>query len=105
MRVVVRQTQGTQTQTQVLWVSTVQRTGPGTFTGTLTDDAPLLDGLEIGSTVTFPLSDVRDWCWTQADGSFYGGFTTRATLPRMAPDQAAQLLPRMLSPAVPDFWK
>ncbi len=105
LRVVVRQSVDGQTQSQVMWIAPLRKTGPGSFEGTLAEYPTQLTGLDIGSTVTFTQADIRDWSWTQADGTSYGGFTTRATLTRMPPAKAKQAAQWLRTPAVPQNWK
>ncbi len=105
VRVVIRQTGVDSSSTQVLWIAPLRQIGPGRFAGTVADHPTELPGMTIGNQVEFDEDAIRDWSWTQPNGTAYGCFTIRAILPWMKAEQAAQVSQRLISPAVPEEWR
>ena len=71
-----------------IWVAAVRRTSGG-LSGVLANDPVHLDKRR-GDPVVFTEAMVSDWSY-EARGRLWGNFTTRAVLPTLRSDQAAQL--------------
>ena len=72
-----------------IWINQVARKGDQ-LSGVLVNEPNRVPGLHQGSPVTFSVDSVSDWAY-QKDGKRWGGYTTRAMLPYLAPERAAEI--------------
>ena len=71
-----------------------RETHPGRFT-CIVDDSPQSRRLRLGDRHAFTRDAIADWKYTDADERIHGGYTIRATLPTMAADARAEIIPRL----------
>jgi uncharacterized protein YegJ (DUF2314 family) len=76
-----------------IWANDVVRNGE-TVTATIANEPRDIANLAKGQRVTVPLSQLTDWMYVR-DGKYHGGYTIRALVPFMTPEQAAAMRKRL----------
>jgi uncharacterized protein YegJ (DUF2314 family) len=76
-----------------LWANNVVRDGD-TVTATIANEPREVPSLAKGQRVTVPVSQLTDWMHIR-DGKYHGGYTIRALVPFMTPEQAAAMRKRL----------
>ncbi len=80
---------------ELIWANDPELNGD--LVSAVIDNEPRdIEGLKIGDRVAVPVNRVVDWIIVR-QGKMHGGFTIRALLPHMPPEEAAELR-RMLAP-------
>lgn len=77
-----------------VWMGRCRETHPGRFT-CIVDDSPQSRRLRLGDRHAFTRDAIADWKYTDANERIHGGYTIRATLPTMAADARAEIIPRL----------
>lgn len=73
-----------------MWIE-VSSEADGVFTGRISNDAEFTRDVKFGQEVTVKIEEISDWKYT--DGrKLMGGYTIRAALERMSPEEREQLL-------------
>ena len=72
-----------------LWVDKIAATAEGGYTGQLISE-PEWAEMTLGEMITFDESKISDWSYWQ-DDHLHGNYTTRAMLPHLTPEEAAQI--------------
>lgn len=62
---------------EIIWVDGFRRLPDGSFTGRLSNSPVYLGNWQVGTEVSFPESDIRDWGLRSTDGRLFGNYTTR----------------------------
>lgn len=77
---------------ELMWINDVSFDG-AQFSGVLDSSPQVVTNVKRGDRGTVARDEVRDWLITDADGSLRGGYTIRAMLPSMDPEQRAAFTP------------
>ncbi len=88
---------------EVIWV-TPFAIHNGAFLGRLANEPQALPKYRAGDTVHFIREQVRDWSFMGPEGKIYGSYTTRALLPHLDPNQAAEIALLLSDNPLPMDW-
>lgn len=85
---------------EIIWVNSIRKRGKA-FSGKLAN-APVLFKGDVGDPLKFNESQIADWGLSAPNGKLFGHYTTRAMLPRLPSDQAAQIKSILSKRPMPD---
>lgn len=89
---------------EMIWVTPFASLGGDQFVGRLANAPRSTSQWQDGDAIHFSRADVRDWSFSGPDGRLFGSYTTRALLPHLTSEQAAQISSLLSDSPEPAWW-